>query len=56
MDADPRAHIVQRTWIPESVVVTVADPADPHPYWLVSSRRPVHLADAIRRARTGAGS
>lgn len=54
--ADPRAHVVQRTWIPESVVVTVDDPADPHPYWLVSSRRPAHLADAIRRARTGTGA
>jgi hypothetical protein len=31
--------------------VPVLDPRDPAPYWLVSSRRPVELAEALRRAR-----
>ncbi|MFP5417203.1 MAG: DUF3093 domain-containing protein [Actinomycetes bacterium] len=56
VDADPRAHVVQRAWIPESVMVTLSDPADPHQYWLVSSRRPVHLVEAIRRAHSRADS
>lgn len=51
VDADARAFVTQRPWIPESVEVTIEDAADPHPYWLVSSRRPKHLVDAIRKAR-----
>jgi hypothetical protein len=30
--------------------VTVTDPADPAPYWLVSTRRPAELADALASA------
>ncbi|QGF24771.1 DUF3093 family protein [Raineyella fluvialis] len=48
--ADPRAFLVTRPYIRRVVEVTLADPADPHPYWLVSSRHPEELADAIRRA------
>lgn len=49
--ADPRAFLVTRFYVPRAVEVTVDDPADPHPYWLVSSRHPEELADAIRKAR-----
>lgn len=49
--ADVRAFLVTRFYIPRAVEVTVADPADPHPYWLVSSRHPEELADAVRRIR-----
>lgn len=49
--ADTRAFVVQRSWIPEAVVITVEDPADPHPYWIVSSRQPAQFAAAIERAR-----
>ena len=46
--ADARAYLLLRTWAaPTSVVVEVTDPADPHPYWLVSTRRPEELAAAI---------
>ena len=48
--ADARAFLCTRAWLPRVVEVTVDDPADPHPYWLVSSRHPEELADAIRRA------
>ncbi|WOP18075.1 DUF3093 domain-containing protein [Raineyella sp. LH-20] len=48
--ADHRAFLVVRPYIRRVVEVTLADPADPHPYWLVSSRHPEELADAIRRA------
>ena len=49
--ADPRAFLLTRFYVPRAVEVTVEDPADPHPYWLVSTRRPEELADAIRQAR-----
>lgn len=45
--ADRNAHLVVRGYIPTSVEVGIADPADPHPYWLVSSRRPDELARAL---------
>ncbi|WP_232548035.1 DUF3093 domain-containing protein [Propioniciclava soli] len=49
--ADARAHVVQRPWLAESVRIAVADPADPHPYWLVSSRSPARAAAALGRTR-----
>jgi hypothetical protein len=50
--ADGRAHLVLRTWSTGlAVVVEVTDPDDPHPYWLVSSRRPVALAAAVEALR-----
>jgi hypothetical protein len=51
-DADPTAYVFYRWWIPRTVIVPVTDPADPTPYWLVSSRRPDRLASALERART----
>lgn len=36
--ADPRAHLVVRPYVRTSLEITVDDTADPHPYWLVSSR------------------
>lgn len=56
VDANAAAFVVQRPWLPEAVTVTVEDAADPHPYWLVSSRRPVQLTAAIERARAKAGA
>jgi hypothetical protein len=49
--ADVRAYLCQRSWIPRGVRVTVVDPHDPTPYWLVSSREPTKLAAALNRAR-----
>jgi hypothetical protein len=49
--ADPLAFVVQRPWIGGAVQVLLDDPADPTPYWVVSSRHPVRLADAIMAAR-----
>ncbi|GAB3622985.1 hypothetical protein GCM10027418_10670 [Mariniluteicoccus endophyticus] len=46
-EADARAHLEMRSYIREAVEVTIDDPADPHPYWLVSSRRAEHLAAQI---------
>lgn len=50
-DADPRAYAVVRSFVDEAVEITVEDPADPHPYWLVSTRDAAALAEAIEKAR-----
>jgi hypothetical protein len=47
---DARAFLCIRGWIHTGVRVALTDPKDPTPYWLISSRRPAQLAQAIRRA------
>ncbi|MER7165963.1 DUF3093 domain-containing protein [Micromonospora sp. NPDC000207] len=49
--ADPLAFVVQRPWIGPAVQVVLDDPDDPTPFWVVSTRRPVELAEAILAAR-----
>ncbi|WP_159601674.1 DUF3093 domain-containing protein [Agromyces humi] len=48
---DARAHLVIRGWVDPVVRVPITDPADPAPYWLVSSRRPKELAAVINGSR-----
>ena len=45
---DPRAFLCQRGWVRTAVRARVLDPADPTPYWLVSTRHPDRLAAALR--------
>lgn len=45
--ADARAYLMVRSWIPESVMVTLNDGNDPTPYWLLSSRRSEQLTEAL---------
>ena len=47
--AEPRAFVVTRGWLVESVRVQVEDPDDDTPYWLVGTRRPAELAAALQR-------
>lgn len=47
VEADARAHLVLRPWVSTTVELALADPADPVPYWLVSTRRPGALATAL---------
>ncbi|GGO91101.1 membrane protein [Nocardioides phosphati] len=46
-DANARAHLAMRPYVKRSVRVAITDPADPTPYWLVSTRRPKQLAAAL---------
>jgi hypothetical protein len=46
-DAEPLAFVVQRPWIPGGVRIDLDDPADPTPYWYISSRHPEALAAAL---------
>ncbi|MFT3715051.1 MAG: DUF3093 domain-containing protein [Gordonia sp. (in: high G+C Gram-positive bacteria)] len=44
---DPAAFLVYRSWIKPMVLLVLDDPDDPTPYWLVSTRRPEQLLDAL---------
>ena len=49
--AHPLAFVVQRPWIGGAVQVLLDDPADPTPFWVVSTRHPVELATALLERR-----
>lgn len=51
IDADARAFLHTRPYISRSVKVAVNDPADPAPYWLISTRHPRQLAAALSGPR-----
>lgn len=51
---DARAWLLLRGGIPV-VKVPVTDPADPVPYWLVSTRRPHELAETLNAQQGAAG-
>ena len=42
-----------RPYLPLAVYVRVAGSPQGPPYWLIGTRRPAELADAIERARSG---
>lgn len=46
-EADARAYLLLRPYLRRAVKVAITDPADPAPYWLISTRRPDDLAAAI---------
>ena len=50
-EADARAFLLTRPYLKRSVRVPVDDPADPTPYWLLSSRHPDRLAAALGSGR-----
>ena len=47
VDADARAFLLLRPYLKRAVKVEITDPADPAPYWLLSTRRPEELAQAL---------
>ncbi len=47
VDADARAYLLVRAYCGGAVKVMVDDPADPTPYWLVSTRHPRALAASL---------
>ena len=48
---DARSHLVIRGYIHSGVKIEITDPGDPTPFWIVASRRPTALRDAIEAAR-----
>ncbi len=51
VEADPLAFVILRPWVRGTVRVDLDDPADPTPYWLISSRHPDRLAAALNSGR-----
>lgn len=47
VDADARAYLLLRPYLKRAVRVEITDPADPAPYWLLATRHPRRLADAV---------
>lgn len=47
VDADARAWLLLRPYLKRAVKVTIEDPEDPAPYWLLSTRHPAELAAAL---------
>lgn len=54
VDADARAWLLLRPYLKRSVKVTIDDPDDPAPYWLLSTRHPTELAAAVTALVAGA--
>ena len=46
-NADPRAQLMIRGYVPTGIKIEVSDPNDPTPYLLISSRNPRELAVAL---------
>jgi Protein of unknown function (DUF3093) len=55
VDADAHAYLLLRPYLKRSVQVAVTDPADPVPYWLLSTRRPEALVSALAAAGSRSG-
>ena len=49
-DADPAAYLAIKFWMPKGIKITVVDPRDPTPYWLITSKRGEELATLLDKA------
>lgn len=47
-NADPRAFLQLRFWINQGIEIQLQDPRDPHPYWLVSTKRGREIVEALK--------
>jgi hypothetical protein len=50
-DADARAFLLLRPYVRRAVRIEIADPGDPTPYWLLSTRQPDRLVATLGAAR-----
>jgi hypothetical protein len=48
---DARAWLLIRGWVADVVRLDLLDVDDPTPYWLISTRRPVELVEALEKAK-----
>lgn len=46
-EGDPSGFVVSRPWVGGALRIVLDDPRDPTPYWLVSTRRPTDLLQAV---------
>jgi len=50
VDFDPAAYLGIRYWVSQGIKISIRDPKDPTPYWLVSSKRADELAKILNLA------
>ncbi len=50
-NSDERAWVLHRPWARTAVYLPLNDPRDPTPYWLVCTKDPHRLMQALRSAR-----
>lgn len=48
---DARSYTLVRGWIHRGVRIANVDPEDPAPFWIITTRHPQRLADAIDASR-----
>lgn len=48
-DADPAAYLAIKFWLSTGVKITISDPRDPTPYWLVTSKRGDQIAALLNK-------
>lgn len=48
---DARSYLLVRGWIHRGLRIANIDPADPAPVWILTTRHPQRLAEAIQAAR-----
>ncbi|KIP52955.1 DUF3093 domain-containing protein [Leucobacter komagatae] len=48
--ADARNYLVVRGWVHRGLKIEITDAQDPTPHWIVTSRKPVALAEALKAA------
>lgn len=46
---DPAAYVIHKGWIPTMAMLVLDDPEDPTPYWLISTKEPQELLEALGR-------
>ena len=49
-DADPAAYLAIKFWMPKGIKITVVDPRDPTPYWLITSKRGEEIAALLNKS------
>ena len=49
-DADPAAYLAIKFWMPKGIKITVVDPRDPTPYWLITSKRGEEIAALLDKS------
>jgi hypothetical protein len=49
-DADPAAYLAIRFWISKGIKITIVDPSDPTPYWLITSKRGEEIAALLDKS------
>lgn len=53
---DPAAFLIHHAWVKTMVLLVLDDPDDPTPYWVVSTRRPAELLEALGVADAAAST